>query len=49
MSADQGHVAVPEDGGPWDTCELCKMPIRDRYGKWVTMIGANAECYGRRP
>jgi hypothetical protein len=47
------HYVSPEseaEAGPYDSCELCGTPVRWRavQAGWVTMIGANAECYGRR-
>ncbi len=42
------YVAPGDDGGPWDTCARCGKPVRDKAGAWVTMVGANAECYGGR-
>lgn len=50
MTGSHAPVAVPDGApSPYDTCERCGKPIRDRNGTWITMIGANAECYGRRP
>ena len=43
------HSARPDDGiSPYDTCRHCGQAIRQHYvsGVWVTMTGANAECYG---
>ena len=43
------HFPRPDDGiSPYDTCERCGQAIREHYvtGAWVTMTGANAECYG---
>jgi hypothetical protein len=47
------HYVSPEaeaEAGPYDSCELCGIPVRwrDAQAGWATMIGANAECYGRR-
>ena len=50
VSASDGHVMAPDDGGPYDTCEKCAKAIQvDVYGsgRLVTMIGRNAECYAR--
>ena len=49
MSANDGHVVAPDDGGPYDTCQKCGQPIRDdAYGRGlVTMLTGNPECYGQ--
>lgn len=49
MTADQGHVVAPDDGGPYDTCERCGLPIRqDACDRGlVTMLTGNPECYGK--
>ena len=50
MSASDGHVMAPDEGGPYDTFEKCSKAIQvDVYGsgRLVTMIGRNAECYAR--
>lgn len=48
-----GHVAAPEGEfdsfNLFDSCQRCGQPIRlDDAGAWVTMLGFNRECYGRR-
>ena len=50
--AAAGHVTAPDElgGGPYDTCGKCGKAIQtDVYGsgRLVTMVGRNAECYGR--
>ena len=43
------HFPRPDDGiSPYDTCQRCGQAIREHYvtGAWVTMTGANTECYG---
>ena len=51
MSASDGHVVNPEpEQQAYDVCLHCKQPVQaDVYGsgRIVTMIGRNAECYGR--
>lgn len=52
MAASDGHVIDPEpEQGAFDVCVKCGQAIHvDVYGsgRLVTMIGRNAECYGRR-
>ena len=51
MSAADGHVLDPEpEQQAYDVCARCGKAIHlDVYGSGVlvTMIGRNAECYGR--
>jgi hypothetical protein len=50
MSAADGHVVTdPDEPGPFDRCALCRVPVgwSAELGAWVTLVGANAECYGR--
>lgn len=53
MSASEGHVMDPSpEQELYDACLKCGKAIHlDPYGsgQLVTMIGRNAECYGRRP
>jgi hypothetical protein len=52
MAAASGHVVDPEpEQQAYDVCAECGQAIHlDVYGsgQLVTMIGRNAECYGRR-
>ena len=42
--ADAGELA------PYDTCEACGQPVEIRdFGRLVTIVGGNRECYGKRP
>ena len=51
------HVVAPDDEecAAFDRCAACRIPVREAMphevaagvpaGAWVTMVGANAECY----
>lgn len=51
MSASDGHAVDPNpEQSAYDVCAYCGQAIHmDVYGsgRLVTMIGRNAECYGR--
>lgn len=51
MSASDGHTVNPDpEQQAYDVCLHCRQAIQvDVYGsgRLVTMIGRNAECYGR--
>jgi len=50
MAAADGHVVelAPEQQA-YDVCAKCAKPIQADYltGALVTIVGRNAECYGR--
>ena len=47
--ASDGHdVADTDEIAPYDTCRYCRNAVgwSERHDAWVTLVGANAECYG---
>lgn len=49
---EPAHIPAPDDGGPYDRCQGCGLPIVqhwDASGVWVAMATGSAACYPAKP